>query len=578
MAATEKSDVVIVGGVAAGPKTAATLARRRPELKVTLFERGEFISYGTCGMPYFASGDIGEFAELTRTSWGAERSPEFFRRAKGFEVVTGAEVMAIDRERKCVTVRRVDSGETFEHAYDKLVFATGSNPNAAPFPTSDSPNVRHFTRPADALGFRRLAETGKVGEAVIIGAGFIGCELAEATGGLWGIGTTIIERENQVLPYVLDPEMGALVQDELVRQDVTVITGATVKEVRADENGSVTTVYAGGNGSSGEELTAGGDYVFLSVGVSPEVSLARACGLEIGSTGGIKVNEQMQTSDLDIFAGGDCVESVNRITGREMYLPMGSLANRHGRVIAETIVGNPARFPGVVGAFLVKVYDINAGSVGLSEHAARRAGLAHRAVWGSFPDKPDYYPEYASIVVKMVYDPGDHRLLGLQAVGKGDICRRIDVFSTYLQRGARVEDLLEHEHGYAPPYAEALDPLFHLAAVAQAQEKGIDIVNPGSLASLEAGQALILDVRQPDEIKAKPLFGDDDSQSAEVLAIPLEDLSDRLNDLDRGKNIYIVCRRGPRSYQATIILRAAGFENVHVIGGGTTAQTGKERS
>lgn len=568
-----KSDVVIVGGVAAGPKTAATLARRKPDWKITLFERGEYISYGTCGMPYFASGDISSFKELTETSWGVPRSPEFFDRAKGFSVVTRAEVVAIDRHAKVVTVRNTETGEEYEHGYGKLVLATGSRANAAPFPVDEADNIRHFTRPSDAIAFRRLAEQGKVGEAIVIGGGFIGCELAEAAGGLWGIQTTLIECENQVLPYALDSDMASLVETELRKQDVSVLTGSLVKEVRTAGADRVAVSYVSADDSGGSVKTIEADYVFLCVGMSPESTVAAACGLEVGATGGLRVNQRMQTSDANIYAGGDCVESFNLVSGRNLYLPMGSLANRHGRVIAESIAGNEAAFRGVVGAFLVKVFDVNVGTAGLSQRAAADGEIEARAVWGAFSDRPDYYPEHASIVVKMVYDPNDMRLLGLQVVGRGDVCRRIDTFSVHLQRRATVTDLFDFEHGYAPPYAEALDPLHQLAGMALAQERGTCFIS-NEQARRSDGNVTWLDVREPDEAEAAPLLPGGDG--TETVNIPLADLRGRMVELPPDGEILIFCRRGPRAYQAALMLQAAGFENIKVVGGGTTALVGEQ--
>jgi len=563
---TRSSHVVVVGGVAAGPKAAATLARRRSEWAITLFEQGEQISYGSCGMPYFASGDIAAFEELTKTGWGSERTPQFFDTAKGFTVRTNTEVTSIDREGKRVMIRDRRTGKTGDHSYDKLVLATGARPKKPPFECDECEFIRHFTRPADAIAFRRLAEQGKVGSAVIIGGGFIGCELAEAAASLWGIETTLLEAERRLLPYALDAEMALLVQDEMKRQGVTVTTGARVSKVTNADGRAVINFDA-----DGAAQTIEADYIFLCVGVTPEVRLAAECGLTIGPTGAIAVDQQMRTSDPDIFAGGDCVESRNLITDQPMYLPMGSLANRHGRVIAEAIAGHDTRFAGVVGSFVVKVFDSNAGAVGLSERAAMAAGINSRAVWGAFSDRPDYYPEHASIVVKLVYDPTTMHLLGLQAVGAGDVCRRLDVFSSLLQRQATVADLLDHEHAYAPPFSEALDPLHHLAAMALAQERGTSFVCAAQARSSAPNGALWLDVREVDEIEASPL--DIDPKLRQV-RIPLAELRGRLNEIDRGSEIFIVCRRGPRAYQAALLLQSHGFEKIRVVGGGTTAMGG----
>ncbi|MFH1687666.1 MAG: FAD-dependent oxidoreductase [bacterium] len=557
----KQSDVVVVGGVACGPKTAATLARRMPDLKITLFQKERELSYGSCGMPYFASGDIPSFSELLMTSYGVPRDADFFRATKGFEAITEAEVVAIDRLNKKVTVR-IANDQVVEHGYDKLVLATGARPQAVPFEIPHSDRVRTFTRPDDARAFRKMAETGQVGSAVIVGGGFIGCELAEAMVSLWGIETTLIELEPHVLPYVLDSEMAALVEVEMRNQGVTLRLGNRVDRISLSDTDSPV-VHLGD-----EAIEA--DFVFLCLGVSPNVTLAQDAGLKIGVTGGIVVNLQMQTSDPDIYAGGDCVQSTNRITDKPALLPMGSLANRHGRVIAENIAGNETDFPGVLGAFLVKVFDLNVGAVGLSEGAARAADLNSGAVWGSFADRAEYYPEAEYFSTKITFVEDSLRLLGLQAVGKGDICRRIDVFSSFLARKADVDDLLDFEHGYAPPYSEALDPLHHLAAVAIARQKGIRFVSPdcGVLHTFVAEKGDLvtwLDVREAAEVEAAPWKSD-----GRVVNIPLGELRARISELDPDHRIIIVCRRGPRSYQAALMLQQAGFDDVHVVSGGTT--------
>ncbi|MFZ5979072.1 MAG: FAD-dependent oxidoreductase [Candidatus Zixiibacteriota bacterium] len=561
----EKSDFVIIGGVAAGPKTAAVLARRLDGKKITLFQKEERVSYGSCGMPYFASGDVNSFEELTYTSYGIPRTPEFFRRSKNFEVRTSMEVIDIDRGKKIVRVKDLKTGATFDHGYDKLVIATGATPCPPPFPCAVSPNIRSFTRPGDAMHFRKMAQQGQIGKAVIVGGGFIGCELVEAMVTMWGIEAVLIEKEPQVLPYVLDPEMAELVRQEMVRQDVEILTGTEVEKVELDEGSNPVVKVRGRDG-----VTA--DIVFLCLGVRPEITLAKACNLTIGPAGGIEVDAHMRTSDPDIYAGGDCVELTHRLTGKKIFMPMGSLANRHGRVIAENLAGNDAKFPGVLGSFLVKVFDINVGTTGLSEAAAARYGIRTRSLWGAFPDKPDYYPESKTFSLKLVYDEKDQRFLGLQAVGAGDICRRVDVFSALLQNGATIDDLLAFEHGYAPPFSEALDPLYHMASMMQAQLRGTNFLKPGfdkdnSMEHKEFSDVIWLDVREPDEIEAHPWkkTGDIDGK---LLNIPLNDLTERLAELDRDKKIVLMCRRGPRSYQASIILTQAGFKEVYIVGGG----------
>jgi len=312
----KKSDFVIVGGVAAGPKTAATLARRLPDTHITLFQRDREVSYGTCGMPYFASGDINSFEELTFTSYGIPRDPDFFKKTKNFDVTTGAEVIGIDREKKTVTVRMLDSCQTVEHGYGKLVLATGASPNPPPFPIPDSPRIRYFTRPDDAIAFRQMAQEGKISKALVVGGGFIGCEVAEAAGGLWGINVSLVEKEASLLPKILDPEMAEIVRRELARNDVEVITGTEIEKIELDSEDNPVAHIKGKD-------TIAADYVFLCLGVHPNVTLARKCGLDIGPTGGIMVNSRMQTSDPDIFAGGVWLQA-NPVTYRWVLWPTGT--------------------------------------------------------------------------------------------------------------------------------------------------------------------------------------------------------------------------------------------------------------
>ncbi len=560
----DRSDIVIIGGVAAGPKTAATLARRLPTASITLFQKEEHLSYATCGLPMFASGELGDFRELTTTPYGVVRDRGFFHNAKGFTAVTGAEVIEVDRTGNTVTVRMIKDGESAQHGYKKLVLATGAVPNRPTFPTPDSTLISSFTKPDHASHFRRLAEQGKVGEAVIIGGGFIGCELVGALRDLWGIEVSVIEQSDHLLPSVLDAEMASIVERHLRRRGVAVLTAAAVVAV---ETGVDKKPVINVNGRDPVRT----DYVFLCLGVSPETTLARACGLEIGATGGIVVSRQLQTSDPDIYAGGDCIESPHRITGERVFMSMGSLANRHGRIIAENIAGGQEEFSGVLGAFVMKVEDINVGSVGLTQRAAQRAGFDSRAVWGTFPDRPDYHPDKQTFVLKLVYEAGSGRLLGLQGVGAGNVCRRIDVMSSFLQREAVLTDLLDFEHGYAPAYAEPLDPLYQMAGVAESQIRGVRYIDPGmDFAGL--GEAVqLLDVREKEEAASKPLPEGIAQAGQRVINIPSGQLKNSLSEIDRSTRTIVVCQRGSRSYQAALMLREAGHESVEVLGGGLAA-------
>lgn len=551
----DKSDVVVIGGVACGCKAAATLARRKPELKITLFQKEKDLSYAACGMPFFASGDIDSFRALTETSYNVVRDAEFFEKCKGFNAFTETQVIEIDRKEKKLKVKDLKTGDSYDHGYGKLVIATGAVPSDLQLEIPATDRIMHFTRPEHAINFRKLAQTGQVGTALVVGGGFIGCEIAEAATSLWGIETSLVEYESQILPYALDEEMALPVEKEMRDNGVKLYLGTAVTKFEMTDNGAVNVDFSDG---SKHEF----DYVFLCVGVHPASHLAKAAEIELGESGGIKVNQYMQTSDPDIYAGGDVVELTHQITGNPIYMPMGSLANRHGRVIADHIAGGNESFPGVLGAFMVKVFDFNVGSVGLTQNAAEDAGISANTVWATFEDKPDYYPESKSICLKMVFNPEDNSLLGIQGVGKGDIVRRVDVFSAFLQRKSKIDDLLDFEHGYAPPYSEALDPLYHLAAIAKSLESGFDQDNPGD--DYEDSQIIVLDVREPEESESLPF------KAKNMVKIPLTKLAESLDQLDKSKRYTILCHRGPRSYQAAHILKMAGFKNISYIAGGTT--------
>jgi len=559
---TTKSDsrIIIVGGKAAGPKTAATLARRLPDAEITLYQKEKHPSFSTCGLPFFASGDVNSFEQLTFTPYGTPKTPEFYKKSKGFDFIPGVEVTKIDRNQKVIHAVELESGKEFEKPYDILVLATGSVPAIPDFPFSDDPRIRFFTKPEDAKQFRQMAETGKIGRTAIIGGGFIGCELAEAVGGMWGIETILIEKEKSLLPDVLDSEMAQIVERELKRQDVQFQLEREVTEIKAEDDKIII------NQKESENIEV--DFVFLCPGVIPNSKLAKECGLKIGSTGGIMVDKYLRTSDESIFAGGDCIELSNRITGKKIYWPMGSLANRHGRFIAENIAGDNMEFPNIGGSFVVKVFDINVGAVGITYDLAKKEGLNPKVVWGTFVDKPDYYPETKRITMKMIYSGDDYKLLGLQIVGFGDICRRLDVFSCYLQQNASVDNLLKLEHAYSPPYADVLDPLQEMAGIVREQERGMSFLPPGNVYD-DVKQWL--DVREIEEAAGAPWPLPEEIKREIYFNIPFNDVRDNISNLDPNKKTVIICGRGSRSYQAALILKNAGFNDVHVIGGGTLA-------
>jgi len=555
----QRYNFIVVGGGAAGPKAAAVLRRRLPQASIVLFQKEELLSYARCGLPYYASGDIESLSKLTQTAYGVERNQQFFENSRGFEVRTGCVVESIDRQGKTIQVRDIENNQVFECSYNKLILATGASATLPPLELPESERIRTFHSPSDAEAFRKLAERGQVGNCIVMGGGLVGCEVAEAAGGLWGIDVTLIELQGHLLGWQLDREMSELAHIELKRQGVKVLTSTKVTRVLLSEKETPIVET-----DSGESLAT--DYLVIAAGVKPNVDLPKTCGLELGESGGIKVNARMQTSDQDIYAGGDCVESINRLTGKPCYLPMGSIANRQGRVIAENMAGNDTTFNGVIGSFMLKLFDRNIGAVGLTQRAASELGLQSSAVWGSFSDRPDYYPEHNSYTLKMVYQTNTGRLLGLQSVGAGNVARLIDVFAVYLQKEGTVEDLLDFEHGYAPAYSEALDPLYHLACMVQANEKGQSFVCPGCVGGDDS--TLLLDIRENEEVEESPLTGVLALNGRDVKQIPLGEIVNKSEGISKDSRILLVCKRGARSYQAAKILEAKGYERVDILAGG----------
>ena len=556
----ERSDVVVIGGIAAGTKAAATLARRMPDMTITLFQRDKYLSCASCGLPWLASGDIAGPEALLMTPYGVIRDAQFFRNTRGFAAMTGTEVLSIDRSKKTVSVRMV-SGEIVTHGYGDLVIATGASATRPPFPCPHSDRILSFHSLDDALTIRSLAEQGKVNDAVVIGAGLVGVEAVVALGDMWGIDQTLIEREDRVLPYVLDPEMAALVERHLTSHGVMVMTGTSIERVSVEDEKPVVHL------TDGRAIAT--DLVLCCLGVSPESHLAKECGLEVGKTGGIVIDSHCRTSDPNIYAGGDCVESVHLLTDERIYLPMGSIANRHGRVIAENLAGTPTKFPGVLGSFVLKVFDLSVGAVGISQLVASRVLKPTEAVFGSYAERPHFFPESGDITGKLIYNAETNHLLGLQVVGTGNAAAKIDVMSSFLQRRATIADLLDFEHGYAPPFSEPLDPLYHLACQAQAKQRGMRYVVPSGDPGL--ADALLLDVREPDEAALEPIPSAIVEQYGKSLCVPIGYLVDRLDQIDRGRPIHVLCKRGPRAYQAAHLLKRNGFDRVAVIGGGLAA-------
>lgn len=547
--------IVIIGGVAAGLKAAAKARRCDAKASITVLERGEMISYGACGMPYYVGGDVKDIDDLMKTPVGAMRNSVFFKNVKDIEVLNKTEVIAINREAKRVTVKRLLSGEEEIIPYDKLVIATGASAIKPPLPGVELSNIYQLWHPNDAKAIRQGLENNQFKNAVIIGAGLIGMEMAEALS-KWKIPVTVVEMKEQVFPAFLDGEMSGIVSKYVREKGITLLTDEKV--ISFTGNAAVKTVET-------NKRSIPADLVILAIGARPNAELAKGAGLTIGSTGAISVDAEMRTSDPDIYAGGDCVENVNLLSGKKVFAPMGSTANKHGRVIGENLCGGHATFKGILTTAVVQIHSLNVGKTGLTEREATQLGYDYITATVAGHDKPHYMPGAKPITVKLIAEASTGKVLGMQAVGEGEVAKRVDVAATMLTLGGTIEDLFDVDLSYAPPYNSPID---NVAVAANAvmnklagKFNGISSVEAKE--KMMSDKTIFLDVRSPEECKQIRLAGTEN-----IKYIPLGQLRNRLTELNKEDEIIAFCKISLRGYEAECILEGAGFENVKVIEGG----------
>ncbi len=544
--------VVIIGGVAAGPKVAAKVVRLRPEADVTVVEKGQFLSYAGCGLPYYISGVVVEQAELMSTPIGVLRDPAFFQKVKNVRVLNRTEAMEIDRKGRRVRVRSLEGDEESWLDYDKLVLATGANPVVPPIPGVNLRNIFTLHGVEDAEGIKTALSEDKARDVVIVGGGLIGIEVTEALVHK-GCRVTVVEMLPQIL-RILDEEMAALVAGHLESQGVKVLTGTKVESFEGD--GKVTTVVT-------DKGPIPADMVIMSIGVRPNVGLAKDAGLEIGKTGAIKVDTHMRTADKDIYAAGDCVECVDLVTGQPCYVPLGSTANKQGRVAAMNLCNEHDAFPGVLGSTVCKVFDYCVARTGLTEADAREFGCNVTTALVPAPDKAHFMPDAKPLLLKLVADSKTRRLLGAQATGPGDGDKRINVAAMAITAGMTVDDLANVDLCYAPPFSPAMDNIITAANVAKNKLNGYMVGVPSAEVYRmlqEKKDFVLLDVRSQGEYDQVRLPGS--------TLIPLGALRNRMSELPKDKEIIAFCKISLRGYEAALILQAAGFENVRVMDGG----------
>ncbi|MFA7383994.1 MAG: FAD-dependent oxidoreductase [Desulfurivibrionaceae bacterium] len=556
--------IVIIGGVAAGPKTACRVKRLLPDAEVTILDQDSLISYGGCGIPYFVSGDVSDEKELRNTSFHMTRDEAFFLKAKGVTARTSTLVLAIDRQQKFVLVEDLFSGAQESIPYDNLVLATGARPNVLPIPGADLDGVFTISDLHKAIAIKERIAKGEVSRAVVIGGGAIGIEMAEAFTELWGLETTILEFMPQLMPRLVDWDFARMLETHLKESGVAVFTGEGASAIEG-KDGKVCRVVT-------PKRTLEADLVVMAVGVRARSELAQAAGLLVSAMGNIVVNERLQTSDPNIYAAGDCIEVKNILTGKGSIAPMGSLANREGRIVGDNLAGIPTRYKGWVGSFIMKAFERSIAATGLSLDAALAEGFAAAAVTTAQSDRAHFFPSQTVIPLRLIFDTKTRKILGCQGFGplSDAVLARIDAAAAVISQGGAIDDLSQLEMAYAPPFATALDALNATANVA-------DNLAAGRLRYVSTRDFLnwmddfpsrpdwvALDLRHPNETGVfVEKYGKD-----RWLSVPYIEIRERYQELPKNKTMLIICDAGTRSSEIQIILDHVGLTNTLVLGGG----------
>ena len=557
-------NVLIIGAVALGPKAACRLKRLEPDSNIIMVDQSDLISYGGCGIPYFISGDVSDAEQLQETSFHMLRDVKFFQDAKDIDVRINTRALSLDRKRKTVHTKHIISGKEETLFYDKLVLATGSKPRQIPISGIDLEGVYTVTDLHKAIAIKQEISEGKVGKAVIIGAGFIGLEMAEALVDLWGIETDIVEITNQVLPGIISYNMAKMVQCHLEKNEVSVYFNEEVVKIEGKQR--VEKVV-----TSNRTLDA--DMVIIAAGIVPNSDLAKSAGLEISPKGGIVVNKKMQTSDPDIFAGGDCVEVSNLITGKPGYYPLGGLANRQGRVIGTNLAGGEAEFEGSVGSFVVKLFEISVASAGLSLETAINENFNPVSAFVSQFDRAHFFPGKDLMYLELVVDKGSGQVLGIQGLGnKGDgMVGRINAVAAILKSKPTVSEISNLELPYSPPFSSAMDILNALGNTAENILAGKNrVIDADQFVdwwkNREDGSTIYLDCRGWGN--AEPFVN---KYPDHWKSIPQDELRVRFEDVPKDKKLVLICNTGVRSYEAQLILDRVGLKNTYNLQGGVAA-------
>jgi NADPH-dependent 2,4-dienoyl-CoA reductase/sulfur reductase-like enzyme/rhodanese-related sulfurtransferase len=534
--------LIVIGAVAAGTSAAAKARRNTEDAEIVIYEKDQYISYSGCGMPYFLGGEVARAEDLT------PRDPAFFKSKYNIDIYTRHEVLAVHPDSKTLDVRNLVTGEEFTDHYDKLILATGARSIKPPISGADADNVFMLRNINDMLRIQNFILDKLPQSAVIVGTGFIGLELCENLTAR-GIRVTMIEKLDQVSPG-LDPDMAVYVEQRLKANKIEVLTSAEVTGIDGTE------VLL----SDGRKI--GAELVILSVGVRPEVTLARESGLVIGVTGAIRVDKYMRTSDADIYACGDCIEQFNIVTNKPVYRPLGSTANKTGHIAGDNVSGSSVEFRGILGTGIYLIFGLAVAMTGLSEKEAVKEGYDIEICHNIKPSKPEYMGG-KELVIKAIADRKDGRILGVQIVGEDGVDKRIDVFVTAITFGAKAEDLFHLDLAYAPPFSTTKDPVMYTGMILDnAMHKGRRLIRPAELEGLmKAGRKIqLIDTRAASQYRKSHVPGAGN--------IPHEKLRDSLETLDSEAITVTYCNKGVTGNAAQNILLNRGFSEVYNLSGG----------
>ena len=538
--------VIIIGGVAGGAATAARLRRMSETAEILLIERGPYISYATCGLPYYLGGVIEHRSRLF------VQTPAAFSARFNVDVRCDTEATAIDRSVRTVTLRDRKTGAITREAYDNVVLSPGAEPIRPPLPGMDNPGVFTLRSIPDTDAIAACIRDTRPRRAVVVGGGFIGLEMAENLKRR-GMAVSLVELQDQVLAP-LDPEMVAPIHRHLVEKGVDLRLGAGLKEILSERDQMIVRLEGAKNIAA--------DLVIVGVGVRPESGLAKDAGLRLGSRGAIVVDEYLRTSDPAIYALGDAIEFPHPVTGKSVPTYLAGPANKQARIVADNIALGPRRrYRGALGTAVAQVFDLTAACTGLPEKVLKAEGVPYRSCITHSGSHAGYFPGAKNVSLKLLFSPEDGRILGAQAVGQDGVDKRIDVIAALMGKGGDVRDLAQMEHSYAPPYSSARDPVNVAGSVAENILDGL-VVEVGwrRVAGLKPGEAVLLDVREHSEFDLGHLEG--------AINIPLPELRDRVGELERESEILVYCGVGLRAYVACRILTQHAFPRVRNISGG----------